>query len=166
MSIETLLKLTGTTQSNSYFRLYSGHVNCHQANQIFRINGILLSNKELDAILNRYGNELGFYYTKFLDDVDPAEYAMPTMVGKQALEECPPFAREKIEKEMASEENIIRILTSAKKQAVTKSIRVIDFLADYDRHREGEILESDFKRALDNSMIILSEEDATTLSDV
>ncbi|KAL7730468.1 hypothetical protein ACLKA6_000475 [Drosophila palustris] len=150
----------------NYDRLHSGHVNCHQANQIFRINGILLSNPELEAVLHRYGNELGFYYTKFLDDVDPAEYAMPTMSGKQALQECPQFAREKVEKEMNSEEEITRILTSAKRQAVTKGITCMEFLADYDRHREGEILESDFKRALDNSMIILSEEDASTLANV
>ncbi|KAH8388320.1 hypothetical protein KR093_003853 [Drosophila rubida] len=150
----------------NYDKLHSGHVNCHQANQIFRINGILLSNRELDSVLHRYGNELGFYYTKFLDDVDPAEYAMPNMVGKQPLQECPAFARDKVDERPDSEEHIIGILTSAKRQAVTKGISCIDFLADYDRHREGEILESDFKRALDNSMIILKEEDATTLANI
>ncbi|XP_030559267.1 uncharacterized protein LOC115761605 [Drosophila novamexicana] len=150
----------------NYDKLHSGHVNCHQANQIFRINGILLSNPELDSVLHRYGNELGFYYTKFLDDVDPAEYAMPTMIGKQDLQECPPFPRDNGTKEQATEEVITRILTSAKRQAITKGVSVIDFLADYDRHREGQILESDFKRALDNAMVILSDEDATILCNV
>jgi len=91
---------------------------------------------------------------------------LPTMSGNQALQECPQFAREKVEKELDSEEIITRILTSAKRQSITKGVSCIDFLSDYDRHREGEILESDFKRALDNSMIILSEEDATTLANV
>ncbi|EDV92987.1 uncharacterized protein LOC6563620 [Drosophila grimshawi] len=150
----------------NYDKLFSGHVNCHQANQIFRINGILLSNPELDAVLHRYGNELGFYYTKFLDDVDPAEYAMPSMVTKQQLQECPPFPRDKVEKEQDNEEVIARILASAKRQAITKGISVIDFLSDYDRHREGQILESDFKRALDNAMVILTDEDATVLCNV
>ncbi|XP_064553144.1 LOW QUALITY PROTEIN: uncharacterized protein LOC135438677 [Drosophila montana] len=150
----------------NYDKLHSGHVNCHQANQIFRINGILLSNPELDSVLHRYGNELGFYYTKFLDDVDPAEYAMPAMIGKQDLQECPPFPRDNVASEQATEEVITRILTSAKRQAITKGVSVIDFLADYDRHREGQILESDFKRALDNAMVILSEEDATILCNV
>jgi len=36
-------------------------------------------------------------------------------------------------------------------------------MKDYDRHREGEILESDFKRALDNSSVIIKEEEATIL---
>lgn len=156
--IDCFLSLSG--------RLHSGHVNCHQANQIFRINGILLSNPELDSVLHRYGNELGFYYTKFLDDVDPVEYAMPTMIGKQDLQECPPFPRDNGTKEQATEEVITRILTSAKRQAITKGVSVIDFLADYDRHREGQILESDFKRALDNAMVILSDEDATILCNV
>ncbi|EDW67374.1 uncharacterized protein [Drosophila virilis] len=150
----------------NYDKLHSGHVNCHQANQIFRINGILLSNPELDAVLHRYGNELGFYYTKFLDDVDPVEYAMPSMIGKQDLQECPPFPRDNGATEQATEEVITRILTSAKRQAITKGVSVIDFLADYDRHREGQILESDFKRALDNAMVILSDEDATILCNV
>lgn len=141
-------------------------MNCHQANQIFRINGILLSDAELNAVLHRYGNELGFYYTKFLEDVDPAEYAMPNMVAKQDQKECPPFPRDNKAPEQASEEVITRILTSAKRQALTKGASVLDFLVDYDRHREGLILESDFKRALDNALVILSEEDANILCNV
>ncbi|TDG51444.1 hypothetical protein AWZ03_002239 [Drosophila navojoa] len=150
----------------NYDKLFCGHVNCHQANQIFRINGILLSNAELDAVLHRYGNELGFYYTKFLEDVDPAEYAMPNMVAKQDQKECPPFPRDNKVPEQPSEEVITRILTSAKRQALTKGASVLDFLTDYDRHREGLILESDFKRALDNALVILSEEDANILCNV
>ncbi|SPP87851.1 Hypothetical predicted protein [Drosophila guanche] len=150
----------------SYDKLNSGHVRCSQTNQIFRTNGILLSNQELDAVLHRYGNELGFYYTKFLDDVDPAEYAMPSMVSKQQLQECPPFARDHVQPEVVSEETIIRILTSAKRQALTKGLAVIDFMTDYDRHREGEILESDFRRSLDNSGVSLSEEEVTILCNI
>ncbi|EDW24146.1 GL23541 [Drosophila persimilis] len=150
----------------SYDKLNSGHVRCNQTNQIFRTNGILLSDQELDAVLHRYGNELGFHYTKFLDDVDPAEYAMPSMVTKQQLQDCPPFARDNLEQEEASEETIIRILTSAKRQALTKGLAVIDFMTDYDRHREGEILESDFKRSLDNSGVILTEEETTILCNI
>jgi len=57
----------------------------------------------------------------------------------------------------------LRILTNAKRQAVVKSVAVIEFMKDYDRHREGEILESDFKRALDNSSVIIKEEEANIL---
>ncbi|KAH8381954.1 hypothetical protein KR009_001125 [Drosophila setifemur] len=150
----------------SYDKLNSGHVQCNIAKQIFRTNGILLSDPEQDSVLIRYGNELGFCYTKFLDDVDPAEYAMPSMVTKQELVECPPFARDNLEQEDASEEVIVRILTSAKRQAVVKGVAVIEFMSDYDRHREGEILESDFKRALDNSSVIVKEEEATILCNI
>ncbi|XP_033149875.1 uncharacterized protein LOC108601541 [Drosophila busckii] len=150
----------------NYDKLNSGHVRCNQANQIFRVNGILLSEQELNSVLHRYGNELGFFYTKFLDDVDPAEYAMPTMVTKQQLQECPEFPRDVKQPEMASEETVTRILTSCKRQALTKGVSVIDFLADYDRHREGLILEADFKRALDNSMVMLSEDDANVVCNV
>jgi len=138
-------------------------VRCNIAKQIFRTNGILLSDPEQDSVLRRYGNELGFCYTKFLDDVDPAEYAMPAMVTKQQLVECPPFARDNLEPEDVSEEVIVRILTNCKRQAVIKSVAVIEFMKDYDRHREGEILESDFKRAMDNSSVIIKEEEATIL---
>lgn len=144
-------------------RLNSGHVRCNITKQIFRTNGILLSDPEQDSVLSRYGNELGFCYTKFLDDVDPAEYAMPALVTKQQLVECPPFARDNLDPEDVSEEVIVRILTNAKRQAVVKSVAVIEFMKDYDRHREGEILESDFKRALDNSSVIIKEEEANIL---
>ncbi|XP_017001303.2 uncharacterized protein [Drosophila takahashii] len=150
----------------SYDKLNSGHVRCNIAKQIFRTNGILLSDPEQDSVLSRYGNELGFCYTKFLDDVDPAEYAMPSMVTKQELVECPPFARDNLEPEDISEEVIVRILTNCKRQAVIKSVAVLEFMKDYDRHREGEILESDFKRALDNSSVIIKEEEATILCNI
>ncbi|KAH8294267.1 hypothetical protein KR054_010139 [Drosophila jambulina] len=150
----------------SYDKLNSGHVRCNIAKQIFRTNGILLTDQEQDAVLSRYGNELGFCYTKFLDDVDPAEYAMPAMVTKQELVECPPFARDNVDPEDPSEEVIVRILTSCKRQALVKSVAVIEFMSDYDRHREGEILESDFKRALDNSSVIIPEEEATILCNI
>ncbi|EDW84080.1 uncharacterized protein Dwil_GK13946 [Drosophila willistoni] len=150
----------------SYDKLNSGHVLCNQTNQIFRTNGILLSDQELNAVLSRYGNELGFCYTKFLDDVDPAEYAMPSMVAKQQLIECPRMARDNTEKLEVSEETIIRILTNAKRQALVKGVAVIDFMSDYDHHREGEILESDFKRALDNSSVQLNEEEANALCNI
>ncbi|XP_017084480.2 uncharacterized protein LOC108116890 [Drosophila eugracilis] len=150
----------------SYDKLNSGHVLCNITKQIFRTNGILLSDPEQDAVLRRYGNELGFCYKKFLDDVDPAEYAMPSMVTKQELVECPPFARDNLEPEDISEEVIVRILTNAKRQAAVKSVAVIEFMKDYDRHREGEILESDFKRALDNSSVIVTEEEANILCNI
>ncbi|XP_020810227.1 uncharacterized protein LOC110185617 [Drosophila serrata] len=150
----------------SYDKLNSGHVRCNIANQIFRTNGILLTDPELNAVLSRYGNELGFCYTKFLDDVDPAEYAMPAMVTKQELVECPPFARDNVDPEDPSEEVIVRILTSCKRQALVKGVAVIEFMTDYDRHREGEIIESDFKRALDNSSVIITEEEANIICNI
>ncbi|KAH8273151.1 hypothetical protein KR018_006862 [Drosophila ironensis] len=153
-----------------FFRIYdklnSGHVKCSIATRVFRTNGILLSDPEQNAVLSRYGNELGFGYTKFLDDVDPAEYAMPSMVTKQELVECPPFIRDNKEPEEPSEEVIVRILTDCKRQAVVKSVPVMEFMCDYDRHREGLIMESDFKRALNNSGVIIKDEEAGIICNI
>ncbi|XP_030370980.1 uncharacterized protein LOC115621463 [Scaptodrosophila lebanonensis] len=154
----------------NYDKLNSGHVRCNQTNQIFRTNGILLSDQEVEAVLHRYGNEMGFFYTKFLDDVDPASYGIPSMVPKGQLHdmnECPPFARDTPdEDEQESEENIMRVLTVVKQQVLTRSVPIIDFLADYDRHREGEILDSDFKRAMSSANVVLSDEDATLMCNI
>lgn len=148
---------------NFTYRLNSGHVRCKIANQIFVTNGILLSNDELNALVDRYGNELGFNYTKFLEEADPAEYAIPKLTANTSLQSDCPISRDSNKLDMDSEENIIRLLTKAKRQAVTKSIPVIDFLQDYDRHREGEILEVDFRRGIDNANIKLSSDEVDIL---
>lgn len=106
---------------------------------------------------------MGFNYTKFLEDADPAIYAIPKLTATNTLQEnCPTF-KNTTEIEMDTEENIIKLLTKAKRQAVTKNISVIDFLQGYDRHREGEILEVDFKRGIDNANIKLSKPEVEQL---
>lgn len=52
-----------------------------------------------------------------------------------------------------SQQDLIDVLAKIKKQMLTKSLRVVDFLRDYDRHRKGEILDEDFRRGVDNSGI-------------
>lgn len=136
----------------------SGHVRCKQANQIFTVNAILLSNDEMNALIERYGNELGFNYGRFLEDADPAEYAIPKLIQPNT-----PTGECKFKNDDGSpqetEEDIITILTKAKRQAVTLNLPVLDFLQDYDRHREGEILEVDFRRAVDNANIKMTPEE-------
>lgn len=106
---------------------------------------------------------MGFHYTKFLEDADPAEYAVPKLTATTTLQEnCPTF-KNNAKIDMDTEEDIIKLLTKAKRQAVTKNIPVIDFLQDYDRHREGEILEVDFRRGVDNANIKLSKEEVDKL---
>ncbi|XP_053950667.1 uncharacterized protein LOC128858424 [Anastrepha ludens] len=140
----------------TYDKLNSGHVGCNQANQVFLSNGILLSNNELNSLLARYGNELGFNYTKFLEHADPAEYAVPKLKPHpEALKaDCPAVSKDIGNN--YNEEYIIKLLSNIKRQAITRSINIIDFLQDYDRHREGDILEIDFKRGLDNALITLT----------
>ncbi|XP_075148195.1 uncharacterized protein LOC142222120 [Haematobia irritans] len=152
----------------SYDKLNSGHVPCKIANQIFVNNGILLSNDELNSIVDRYGNEMGFNYTRFLEDADPAEYAVPRLKASSPLQtNCTPSANNELDshkdEKAINEEYIIRVLTKAKRQVVTKSIPVVDFLQDYDRHREGEILEGDFRRGLDNANIKLTPQETDTI---
>lgn len=52
-----------------------------------------------------------------------------------------------------TQQDLIDVLAKIKKQMLTKSLRIIDFIRDYDRHRKGEILEVDFRRGVDNSGI-------------
>lgn len=117
-------------------------------------------------MLARYGNELGFNYTKFLEHADPAEYAVPKLKPHpEALKtECP--AVSKSVGNNYSEEYIIKLLSNIKRQAITRSINIIDFLQDYDRHREGDILEIDFKRGLDNALISLSADESNAISNM
>lgn len=112
----------------------------------------------MNALIERYGNELGFNYGRFLEDADPAEYAIPKLIQPNT-----PTGECKFKNDDGSpqetEEDIITILTKAKRQAVTLNLPVLDFLQDYDRHREGEILEVDFRRAVDNANIKMTPEE-------
>uniref|UniRef100_A0A1I8PT42 EF-hand domain-containing protein n=1 Tax=Stomoxys calcitrans TaxID=35570 RepID=A0A1I8PT42_STOCA len=147
----------------SYDKLNSGHVPCKIANRILVNNGILLSNDELNSLIDRYGNELGFNYTRFLEHADPAEYAIPKLTTSSTIQgNClAPLTRDgdaNGEDEIGNitnEQYIIKLLAKIKRQAITKSISVMDFLQDYDRHREGEISEEDFRRGLDNANVKL-----------
>lgn len=123
----------------------------------------MLSNDELNSLIDRYGNKLGFNYSRFLEDADPAEYAVPKLKAASSLQaDCPTFMEDSKDN-VDSEEYIIKLLTKAKRQAITKSLSVIEFLQDYDRHREGEILEVDFRRGIDTANIKLSKEEVDTL---
>uniref|UniRef100_A0A1A9VKK1 EF-hand domain-containing protein n=1 Tax=Glossina austeni TaxID=7395 RepID=A0A1A9VKK1_GLOAU len=146
----------------NYDKLNSGHLRCRQANQIFTTNGILLSNDELNALIDRYGNELGFNYTRFLEDADPAEYAIPKLMPPASMQTaCLSFKNNAADTE--NEEYVIQLLTKAKRQATVKNIPVIDFLQDFDRHREGEILEVDFRRGVDTADIKMTPNEMDTI---
>ncbi|XP_004533214.1 uncharacterized protein LOC101452318 [Ceratitis capitata] len=150
----------------NYDKLNRGHVGCNQANQVFLTNGILLSNNELNALLERYGNELGFNYTKFLEHADPAEYAVPKLKPHpEALKtKCPAISKDA--GDHFNEEYIIKLLSNIKRQAITRSINIIDFLQDYDRHREGDILEIDFRRGLSNALINLTSDEWNAIGNI
>lgn len=113
-------------------------------------------------MIDRYGNELGFNYTRFLEDADPAEYAIPKLMPPASMQTaCLSFKNNAADTE--NEEYVIQLLTKAKRQAIVKSIPVIDFLQDFDRHREGEILEVDFRRGVDNANIKMTPKEMDTI---
>lgn len=142
----------------NYDKLKSGHCRCNQANQVFLTNGILLTKEELDSLKYRYGNELGFNYMKFLADADPAEYGIPKLNEPASIAvECHKASNPVID--FKSEETMVRILSKAKQQAIVNNVPIMDFLSDYDRHKEGEILEVDFRRAVDNANIKMDVEE-------
>ncbi|XP_037953319.1 uncharacterized protein LOC119683610 [Teleopsis dalmanni] len=140
----------------TYDKLRSGHVNCKQFIQILVTNGVLLSRDEINALKDRYGNELGFNYGEFLYDADPAIYAVPQLTSRPKLT-CAQNAEDELdfegEKDPNNRDYIVYILSKAKRIVTTNSIPLINFLQDFDRHREGEILEVDFRRALDNANV-------------
>lgn len=155
-------------------KFHMGHVSPSQAKSILFTNNLYVSDEEFDSLLAKYYNDLGFNYVKFLEDADEGEYALPkvgilfvcfrkNILGKllitqfiSCLEASDGPLRECHPKPVISQQDLIDVLAKIKKQMLTKSLRIVDFLRDFDRHRKGEIREDDFRRGVDNSGIKIS----------
>lgn len=56
-----------------------------QAFQALLSNTILISEEEFAALEKRYCNDMGFNYMRFLEDIDPTEYAFPKVRDTKSI---------------------------------------------------------------------------------
>lgn len=61
----------------AFSRVSIAHVSRSQFRQVLSVSGILLSDEEMYALERRFNDDMGFHYSRFLNEVDPREYAIP-----------------------------------------------------------------------------------------
>lgn len=136
-------------------RLNIGHVSRSQMRQVLLTSGILLSDEEMYALERRFNNDMGFNYMWFLREADPRDYAIPRYEifrDRQILVNTPAPA----ERPSLEELDIVQVVAKIKGQTVRRRMRIVDFIECYDPHRELCCCESDFRRGLNVSGVLLS----------
>ena len=100
--------------------------------RVFSANSILLSGKEVEALMSRYSDDMGFNYWKFQQEIDDVQFCE---AKHQEIMRILKIINEK--KEMPCSKpsfSIIEILAKIKNQVTRNRINIDQFL------RNGEIL--------------------------
>ncbi|XP_018359818.1 PREDICTED: uncharacterized protein LOC108759052 isoform X1 [Trachymyrmex cornetzi] len=125
-----------------------GHVTRTQFRQVLIIATILLSPEEEFALEKRYNDDMGFNYTRFLQElefqpiVEPLYYRMLEDKKRLNAERSPSEPHE-------DETNIVLILAKIKAKVVRERIKVLEFMRQFDRHNQLVVSKLDFIRGLD-----------------
>ncbi|KYM82924.1 hypothetical protein ALC53_06636 [Atta colombica] len=142
-----------------------GHVTRMQFRQVLIMATILLSPEEEFALEKRYNDDMGFNYTRFLQElefqpiVEPLYYRM--LEDKKRLNaERPPSEPHE------DETNIVLILAKIKAKVVRERIKVLEFMRQFDRHNQLVISKFDFIRGLDQLRCGLTTAEIDTITEL
>lgn len=143
----------------SYFKSFDRtnrfHVSRSQMRRVFSSHSILLSEKEVTALINRYGDDMGFNYWKFLEDIDDVQFC------RAKHEEILTLLKKINEKSLApcSKQNfsIIDVVAKVKGQITRNRINVDQFLRNGESIKEGKISESKFRSSFSAAGIKLND---------
>ncbi|XP_055905315.1 uncharacterized protein LOC129940841 isoform X2 [Eupeodes corollae] len=150
----------------NFDKLNKGYVRPSQAFQALLSNTILISEEEFAALEKRYCNDMGFNYMRFLEDIDPTEYAFPKLKEPLPIREVHEPEKPCLIKAKPTEQDVIQALSKIKRQMSINNVKIIDFFVDYDHHRENQIPESDFRRGLDNADVKLTVPEVDIICDI
>ncbi|KZC06769.1 hypothetical protein WN55_07542 [Dufourea novaeangliae] len=148
-----------------YDRNNKGHVSRSQLRQVFTTATVLLSQEEEYALEQRYIDDLGFNYIWFLKELESKPVESP--LYDSVLEEKKKINSEKpASKADMNETNIVLILAKIKAKVVRGRVKVIEFMRQYDLHKEFVIKKTEFLRGLDQLRCNLTCTEMATLINV
>lgn len=126
-----------------------------QLKKVFSTNSIIVSDKEIEALFLRYGNDLGFNYMKFLKDIDEVEFCenkhekiikMLKLINDDHPLPC-----------TNPEITIIEVLAKIKGEIVRKRIDFENFIRNTELVGDKPILSHEFRRNFSAAGIILDD---------
>lgn len=149
----------------NYDKHNRGHVTRPQLRQVLTAATILLLPKEELALEQRYNDDLGFNYIRFLQELESETIAEPLYC--QMLEDKRRINAEKpLPDPHEDETNIVLILAKIKAKVVRERIKILEFMRQFDRHNDRTIKRSDFVRSLDQLRCNLTPAEVDTIMKV
>eukprot|EP00795_Rhopilema_esculentum_P008232 gene8232-14169_t len=103
------------------------------------------SKEEMDVIIEKYADDTGFNYVRFLEDLQPSEKTENKYIER--LKELELVNKKEIKDSGSA--GIVHVMNKIRTKVVKERIRVEEFMRDYDKLRTGRLLKSVFPRAID-----------------
>ncbi|XP_050087184.1 uncharacterized protein LOC126572151 [Anopheles aquasalis] len=130
-----------------------GYINFNQLREAFAISRLTLTDEEAFLLDKIYGDDRGFHYTKFLEEMQ----ATDKQPASEHLKVKELINRDSTPAEpMASEKDIVLVLAKVKAQAVHRRLRLIDSMEGFDPLHHHRISATQFTRGLSTASIKLT----------
>ena len=111
---------------NIFFRRNNGHVSRSQMRQVLTTAAVLLSREERFALEQRYNDDLGFNYFRFIEELETFPVEEP--LYNEVIEQKKQINSEKPPREPTQDEtNIVVILAKIKAKVVRECLKVKEF---------------------------------------
>ena len=139
-------------------RHHIGYVTKSQLRQCIAYLCLDCKPDEIDLVYEKFSDNTGFNYLKFLEELQPSE-----MQEQKYLNRLEQLKLANKEKQIDDTVDIEFVMNKVKTKVVKKSMRVYEFMKDYDKLKTGRMLKTCFPRALDLCCLGLTESEALTL---
>jgi len=140
-------------------RHHIGYVTKSQLRQCLAYLCLDCEPNEVDLVYEKFSDNTGFNYLKFLEQLQPSEKQEQKYLNR--LEQLR-LAANKV-KVIDNTVDIEFVMDKVKTKVVKKSMRVYEFMRDYDKLKTGRMLKTCFPRALDLCCLGLTENEVQTL---
>lgn len=131
------------------------HVTKCQMRRVFSSNSIVISDKEINALMVRYGNDMGFNYMKFLKDIN--EVTLIESKHDKVLEIIKKIKANPVNPYLNPKKSIIDVLAKIKNEITRKRINIDLFLRTTEVNNEAIMHIENFKKNFSAAGIILEE---------
>ena len=131
------------------------HVTRCQMRRVFSSNSMLLSDKEIDALMLRYGDDMGFNYWKFLEEINSLKFCE---AKHKEIMKMLKIINEKIPAPCSQPNfSIVEVLAKIKGQVTRNRIEINQFMRQGEKLNEGMVPESKFRSGFAAAGIILED---------
>nr|CAB3262790.1 uncharacterized protein LOC100183292 [Phallusia mammillata] len=141
----------------------NGHVTKSQFRQCLASLDLHADEDEVNAIQDKFTDDIGFDYIRFLSELVPQIGQVPKY--KEHLKELQAVNAQKKPHEIDALVDLNAIITKIKAKVYKERMRVYEFMKDYDKLKTGRIIKANFQRAMDLAGLELKESEVNILCD-